>query len=81
MGRFETGLLANDENLTALTDLSGVWIDRVHARKLPRMIVLDMDSSVSLTHGDPDRVKTLGGGGFRPTHGDVRIRHETHSWH
>ena len=30
---------------------------------------------------DPDRVKTLGGGGFRASHGDVRIRHETHSWH
>ena len=29
----------------------------------------------------PDRVKTLGGGGFRPAHGDVRVRHETHSWH
>ena len=49
MGRFETELLANDENLAALADLSGVWIDRVHARKLPRMIVLDMDSSVSPT--------------------------------
>ena len=32
MGRFETELLANDENLAALADLSGVWIDRVHAR-------------------------------------------------
>ena len=50
----ETGLLANDENLAALADLSGVWIDRVHARKLPRMIVLDMDSSVSPTHGDQE---------------------------
>ena len=30
---------------------------------------------------NPDRVKTLGGGGFRPAHGDVRVRHETHSWH
>ena len=29
----------------------------------------------------PDRVKTLGGGGFRATRGDVRNRHETHSWH
>ena len=29
----------------------------------------------------PDRVKTLGGGGFRQTHGDVMVRHETHSWH
>ena len=46
MGRFETELLANDENLAALADLSGVWIDRVHARKLPRMIVLDMDTGV-----------------------------------
>ena len=26
MGRFETELLANDENLAALADLSGVWI-------------------------------------------------------
>ena len=52
MGRFETELLANDENLAALADLPGVWVDRVHARKLPRMIVLDMDSSVSPTHGD-----------------------------
>ena len=31
MGRFETELLANDENLAALADLSGVRIDRVHA--------------------------------------------------
>ena len=31
MGRFETELLANNENLAALADLSGTWIDRVHA--------------------------------------------------
>ena len=30
MGRFETELLANNENLAALADLSGTWIDRVH---------------------------------------------------
>jgi hypothetical protein len=30
MGRFETYLLASDENFAALTDISGVWIDRVH---------------------------------------------------
>ncbi len=35
----------------------------------------------AIAHNDPDRVKTLGGGGFRPAHGDVRVRHETHSWH
>jgi hypothetical protein len=33
MGRFETGWLATEANLTALADLSGVWIDRVHARR------------------------------------------------
>ncbi len=32
MGRFETEWLATDDNLAALTVLSGVWIDRVHAR-------------------------------------------------
>jgi hypothetical protein len=51
MGRFETELLATDDNLAALTDLSGIWIDRVHERKLPKAIVLDMDSSVSPTYG------------------------------
>ena len=47
IGRFETQWLAADKNLLALADLSGQWIDRVHARRPPRGIVLDMDSSVS----------------------------------
>jgi Transposase DDE domain group 1 len=51
MGRFETGWLATEANLTALTDLSGAWIDRVHARRPPDGIILDMDSSESPTHG------------------------------
>jgi hypothetical protein len=54
MGRFETELLASDENFAALTDLSGVWIDKVHDRRPPKMIILDMDSSVSPTHGDQE---------------------------
>jgi hypothetical protein len=52
MGRFETELLATDDNLDALADLSGMWIGRVHDRKPPKSIVLDMDSSVSPTHGE-----------------------------
>ena len=52
MGRFETELLATDENLAALTELSGAWIDKVHDRRPPKMIILDMDSSVSPTHGE-----------------------------
>ena len=51
MGRFETEWLATDDNLAALTALSGVWIDRVHDRRPPKMVILDMDSSVSPTHG------------------------------
>jgi hypothetical protein len=54
MGRFETEWLANDENLAALVDLSGQWIDCVHGRRSLRSIVLDMDSSVSPTHGDQE---------------------------
>jgi len=56
MGRLETQWLATDKNLSALADLSGQWIDRVHDRRLPRGIVLDMDSSVSQTHGEENSV-------------------------
>ena len=54
MGRFETEWLATDDNLAALTALSGFWIDRVHDRRPPKMIALDMDSSVSPTHGEQE---------------------------
>ncbi len=51
MGRFETEWLATEANLAALADLSGSWIDRVHARRPPDGIILDMDSSESPTYG------------------------------
>jgi Transposase DDE domain group 1 len=54
MGRFETRWLTADRNLSALSGLSGQWIDRVHARRPPRGILLDMDSSVSPTHGEQE---------------------------
>ena len=54
MGRFETALLATDANIEALADMNGVWIDRVHDRRPPKMIILDMDSSVSPTHGEQE---------------------------
>ena len=53
-GRFETEFLATDRNLAALADLSGRWINRVHERRPSKMIVLDIDSSVSPTHGDQE---------------------------
>jgi hypothetical protein len=52
MGRFETEGFASDKNLAALAGLSGHWIDCVDGRRSLRSIVLDMDSSVSPTHGD-----------------------------
>jgi hypothetical protein len=54
MGRFETQWLAAAVNLSALADLPGQWIDLVHGRRPPRGIVLDMDSSVSPTHGEQE---------------------------
>jgi len=51
MGRFETKWLSRAENLSAHADLLGQWIDKVHQRRPPRMIVLDMDSSESPTYG------------------------------
>jgi hypothetical protein len=50
-GRFETRWLAAEKNLSALFHLSGQWIVRVHDRRPPRGVVLDMDWSVS----DPRR--------------------------
>src|SRR5215208_4896936 len=54
MGRFETEVLTQEANLSALTDLSGHWIDVVHARRSVMGIVLDMDSSVSPTFGEQE---------------------------
>jgi hypothetical protein len=54
MGRFETKWLSRPENRTALADLPGQWIDKVHRRRKPKTIVLDMDSSESPTYGEQE---------------------------
>jgi hypothetical protein len=54
MGRFETKWLSTPENLAALADLPGQWIDKVHQRRPPRIVVLDMDSSESPTYGEQE---------------------------
>jgi len=54
MGRFETKWLSRPENLIALADLPGQWIDKVHRLRPPKVIVLDMDSSESPTYGDQE---------------------------
>jgi hypothetical protein len=54
MARFETEVLTQNENMSALTDLSGQWIDMARSSRLTKTVVLDMDSSVSPTHGDQE---------------------------
>jgi hypothetical protein len=54
MGRFETKWLSRPENLAALADLPGQWIDKVQQRRPPRIIVLDTDSSESPTYGEQE---------------------------
>ncbi len=54
MGRFETKWLSRPESLAALADLPGQWIDKVHRRRPPKAIVLDMDSSESPTYGEQE---------------------------
>jgi len=54
MSRFETEILATEENLNNLTDVCGQWIDHV-AERLPRKpLILDMDSSESPAHGQQE---------------------------
>src|SRR5918999_3506419 len=42
MGRFETKWLSRPENLAALADLSGRWIDKVRQWRRPKIVILDM---------------------------------------
>jgi hypothetical protein len=54
MGRFETAMLTLPENLRALIELPGRWIDAVHDRRPPKVVTLDMDSSESPVHGEQE---------------------------
>ena len=54
MSRFETEMLATDENMKNLTNLCGQWVDQVDDRIPMKQLILDMDSSVSPTHGQQE---------------------------
>jgi hypothetical protein len=54
MGRFETNTLTAFKNLSALTDLSGKWIDRVQRLRKRPNLTLDIDSSESPVHGSQE---------------------------
>ena len=42
MGHFETEWSTSEEVFAALVDLTGAWIDQVHACRAPKLIILDM---------------------------------------
>ncbi len=48
------GRLTRPENLAALADLSGRWIDRVHRWRPPKLMVLDIDASESPIYGEQE---------------------------
>ena len=54
MGRFETKWLSRPENLIALADLPGQWIDKARRRRGTKTVILDMDSSESPTYGEQE---------------------------
>ena len=60
MGRFEPNWLSRASNLAALADLSGQRIDKVHQRRSPKRIVLDMDSSESPTSASTKAAPSTG---------------------
>ena len=53
-GPVRDDVVESAENLAALVDLPGQWIDKVHHRHPPKRIILDMDSSESPTYGEQE---------------------------
>lgn len=49
--RFETDVLTHPDNLEALMNMPGQWVDLIQQRRPIKKLILDMDSSVSETYG------------------------------
>ena len=54
MGRFETRMLSVKDNLEALSEVNGQWVERALERTSHRRIILDLDSSASPVHGQQE---------------------------
>ena len=54
MGRFETQMLSVKDNLQALSEVNGRWVERALQKTTHRRIILDMDSSASPVHGEQE---------------------------
>ena len=54
IGRFETDILAQQENLRNLSEINGNWVQKAMSKTSHKRIILDMDSSVSPVHGEQE---------------------------
>lgn len=54
VSRFETDVLTYPNNLEALMNMPGRWVDLIRQRHSMKKLILDMDSSVSETYGDQE---------------------------
>ena len=54
MGRFETEIMTQRENLGSLSDINGKWVNRAMNKTPYRRIILDMDSSESPVYGEQE---------------------------
>jgi len=54
LSRFETEVLATEENLKGLNHLNAKWVDRAMMRTRQQRIILDMDSSESPVYGEQE---------------------------
>ena len=54
IGRFETDILTQRENLSSLSAINGNWVQKAMSKTPHRRIILDMDSSESPVHGEQE---------------------------
>jgi hypothetical protein len=54
VARFETEVLTHPDNLAALMNVPVQWVDMIQQRRPSKKLILDMDSSVSATHGEQE---------------------------
>jgi len=54
IGRFETEILTQRENLNNLSDINGRWIQKAMSKTPHQRIILDLDSSESQVHGEQE---------------------------
>ena len=54
VGRFETEVLTDSGNLDVLMNMPGHWVDQIRQRRPFKKLILDLDSSVSPTHGQQE---------------------------